>query len=235
MLALVLALLFPIRARMVLFGRLARASEAELPKVRLATYRNAMIVQWSLTAAAVALWLNFHRPWGELGLVPVLSGGLIGILLGLAVVAIVALRHPSWRGITDESAVSLRRASEKLARMMPRSDRDIAAFYRLSITAGICEEVLYRGYLIWYLQGLGLALIPAALVSSLIFGFGHLYQGWSGMIKTGAVGAFLAGTYLLSGSLFVGMLIHALMDMYSGRLLHMAWSREVAPPAEPGA
>ena len=79
------------------------------------------------------------------------------------------------------------------------------------------------------------AILAAAVVSSLIFGFGHLYQGWSGMLKTGAVGAFLAGTYLLSGSLFVGMLIHALMDMYSGRLLHMAWSREVAPPAEPAA
>lgn len=232
LLALILTVLFPIRARIVMYGRLARASEAELPAVRLATYRNAMLVQWSLTAVACALWIFFRRPWRELGLVPFVSGGLIGVLFGLAVVAIVTLRHSSWRTLTDESAAALRRSTEKLARMMPRTDRDLTSFFGLSITAGICEEVLYRGYMIWYLQRLGLALIPAALATSLIFGFGHLYQGWSGMIKTAVVGGFLAAVYLLTGSLFAGMLIHALMDMYAGRQLRLAWSREPSPAVE---
>jgi len=234
LLALTLTVLFPLRARSVMFGKLAKASDAELPAVRLAAYRSAMLVQWTLTAVLLALWLFARRSWRDLGAVPVLNGGLIGILFGLALVVIVVARGWSRGGIDDPAAEKLRRQTEKLKRMLPRTRQDLNWFYGLSITAGVCEELLYRGFMIGYLQGLGLALIPAAVVSSLIFGFGHLYQGLRGMILTTAVGGFLAAVYLLSGSLLAGILIHALMDMHSGRLLQAAYSREPAPatPAE---
>jgi membrane protease YdiL (CAAX protease family) len=231
LLALTLVILFPLRARSVMEGKLARASAAELPKVRLAAYAQAMIIQWTLTAVAVALWVFLGRRWLDLGVVPVASPGLLGVLFGLALVVLVVWRQSARGGPDDEAAEALRKQTAKLERMLPRSPRELKAFYGLSITAGICEEVLYRGYMIWYLQQLGLALIPAAAVSSLVFGFGHLYQGLRGVILTSVVGAFLSGVYLLSGSLLAGILIHALMDMHSGRLLYAAWSRPPAPPA----
>ena len=229
LLALTLSILFPLRARSVMHGKLARASEAELPAVRLAAYRNAMLIQWGLTAVAAALWIFFRRPWHSLGVIPVWTAGLIGVLAGLALVVIVVWRQSSGEGPDERTAAALRKRTEKLERMLPRSRRELNAFYGLSITAGICEEVLYRGFMIWYLQRLGLALLPAAAVSSLIFGVGHLYQGLRGMILTAIVGAFLSGVYLLSGSLVASILIHALMDMHSGRLLFAAYSRPPAP------
>ena len=40
--------------------------------------------------------------------------------------------------------------------ILPATVREARVFTGVSITAGICEELLYRGYLLWYLQSLGL-------------------------------------------------------------------------------
>jgi len=111
---------------------------------------------------------------------------------------------------------------------MPHTPTELRRFYGLSVTAGVCEELLYRGFLIAYLVH-WFGLIPAAGISAVIFGLGHLYQGWRGVLTTGAVGAFLAAVYLLTGSLLASMVLHALMDVHSGNLAFHAFTRE--PPA----
>ena len=55
------------------------------------------------------------------------------------------------------------------------------------------------------------------------------------MLVTTLVGGFLAGVYLLSGSLLAGVLIHALMDMHSGRLLHAAYAHDGRTDGSGGA
>jgi membrane protease YdiL (CAAX protease family) len=97
-------------------------------------------------------------------------------------------------------------------------------FSALAITAGICEELLFRGFMIWYLQH-WMGLIQAALLSSALFGLGHAYQGVRGILTTGLVGAFMAGVYLLSGSIYLCMLIHVLMDLYAGFVGHEVMRR----------
>jgi membrane protease YdiL (CAAX protease family) len=234
-LAVVLAVVFPIRASVLGFGRLKRAAPDDVPRVRMGVYRGAMITQWTLAAATVALWIFTGRAWRVLGLIPVLGGGLIGVSVGLVLVVIVVLRQ-QMSGARDEQAVSaLRRRMEHLERMLPHTPRDLRWFYALSFTAGVCEEFLYRGYMIWYLQKLGLALIPAALVSCVIFGLGHLYQGPRGILLTGVAGAFLAAVYLLSQSLYAGMAFHFLMDAYSGRTMYGVYRDQAgAPPGTMG-
>ena len=125
--------------------------------------------------------------------------------------------------------------------MMPRSDAEMRWFDRLAVTAGVCEELLYRGYLIWYL-GTWLALVPAVLVAAVVFGFGHAYQGPRGVALTTMVGLFLSAIYLLTGSLVAGMVFHALMDLHAGRVARAAFAREEpetdlvpAAPQEPDA
>ena len=71
------------------------------------------------------------------------------------------------------------------------------------------------------------------LYCSLVFGFGHAYQGVRGMFTTAIVGAFFSAVYLLTGSLYAGMLMHALMDAHSGHLMWAAYDRAPAPPPEP--
>jgi membrane protease YdiL (CAAX protease family) len=225
-LAVTLTVLFPLRAKLFGFARLERARPEDLPRVRMSVYRGAMLTQWGLVAAAALIWAANHRSWNLLGLRPVVNGGVIGVLAGLVVVVIFVARQRQ-AGLNEERTVeALRRRMARIERMMPREPRELRAFYLLSFTAGVCEEFLYRGWMIWYLQSLGLALLPAALLSSLIFGFGHLYQGLRGMGLTAAVGGFLAAVYLITQSLYTGMLFHMLMDAHSGQLLYTVYSRE---------
>ncbi len=226
----VLAVLFPLRASAFGFRRLRLAAEAERPRVRRSVYRQAIVVQWSLSAATLALWLATRREWSALGLVPRLTWGLIGVAAGAAIMIEVIARQRGGALRDDAALARLRERMRALEVMLPHSRDELSLFFALSVTAGVCEELLYRGYMIWYLAH-WLGLIPAAALAALIFGAGHAYQGWRGMLTTAAVGAFLAAVYVVSGTLYAGMLLHALMDAHSGQLMQGAYERGV--PAAP--
>lgn len=105
-----------------------------------------------------------------------------------------------------------------------RSERHWWVF--VCITAGICEETLYRGFLLHYLHVFPgtLNLTLALLISSVIFGLCHLYQGTNGAIGSAVVGVLFGLLFILTGSLFLPMILHAAMDL---RLLAI-----LRPPVE---
>ncbi len=79
------------------------------------------------------------------------------------------------------------------------------------------EEVLFRGFLmsqIIKLLGISLlALLLNVLITSIIFGLSHSYQGRSGPWSTGIIGACLGVMYVLSGfNLWLPILVHGVMD-----------------------
>lgn len=229
----VLAVLFPLRASAFGFRRLRLAAEQERPRVRRSVYAQAIVVQWSLTAATVALWIATRREWSALGLVPRFTWGLIGVTAGAAIVIAVIARQRDGTLRDDATLARLRERMRSLEVMLPHSRDELPRFFALSATAGVCEELLYRGYMIWYLAH-WLGIIPAAALAALMFGAGHAYQGWRGVLTTSAVGVFLAAVYVVSGTLFAGMLLHALMDAHSGQLMQVAYERaaSAAPSGE---
>ena len=230
-LAVVLAVLFPIRAALFGYRRLTAAAPADIPRVRMWLYRQGIAIQWSLTAAALALWAWRGRPWAVLGVVPALTWGLMGVAAGLAVVTFYVLAQRRANLNDEDALLRLRERMRNIERMMPRSAEELRWFGRLAVTAGICEELLYRGYLIWYLTS-WMGVLPAAAIASAVFGLGHAYQGPKGIALTAMIGAFLSGVYLLTGSLIAGMVIHALIDLYAGHMAYAAFSRELEAPPE---
>jgi membrane protease YdiL (CAAX protease family) len=224
-LVILLAAFFPIWA--VVFGsrRLRRASAQDLPRVRNSTYLRAMIMLWSLSAVVVGCWILEQRSFGSLGLVPRLTPGLLGVALGAVVIAIALVRERNQTLADDEALARLRERLSYVEPVLPHSRSELLTFYRLSVSAGVCEELLYRGYLIWYLTH-WLGFWPAAAIASVLFGLGHSYQGPRGMLITAAVGMFLAAVYWVSGSLFAPMALHAIMDIHSGHLAHAAFEQE---------
>ena len=223
-LALALAVLFPLRAALFGYRRLTAADPADVPRVRLWLYRQGIAIQWALAAAPVGLWMWQGRPWHALGVVPRITWGLLGVAVGLAIVVAYVLVQRG-KALEDEEALArLRRQMRNLERMMPRSDEELRWFNRLAVTAGVCEELLYRGYLTWYL-GHWLALLPAVVVAGVVFGFGHAYQGPRGIALTTLVGLFMSAIYLLTGSLVASMVFHALMDLHAGHVARAAFAR----------
>lgn len=88
-------------------------------------------------------------------------------------------------------------------------------FAALCVTAGICEEILFRGFLfhairLWPLQ---LGLTAALLMSSVIFGFNHLYQGLGGVVSTSIAGVLFGLLFLLTANLALAIVLHAAIDL----------------------
>jgi len=98
---------------------------------------------------------------------------------------------------------------------------------KLFSAAGVCEEILFRGFLIRWLHGgaLGLPLVGALAASSLIFGLGHAYQGFKGVLSTAVGGLVLGLLFLLSGQLIPAMVLHALLDL---QVVYVLWPRDLA-------
>ena len=205
--------------------RLKRSSAEALALVRPRLYGFAMLTQWSLSLAVLALWIWQRREWGALGLELKLGGGLVGVLTGLFTISLLAWRQ---RGLVTSDPDMRARVRARLAgvqRLLPTNDGESRWFAALAVTAGICEELLFRGFVLWLLTHF-LPYWGAAVVQAILFGVGHAYQGVKGIVATAIAGAFLTGVLIVSGSVYAAMLAHALMDLHAGNMGRRAF----APP-----
>ena len=66
------------------------------------------------------------------------------------------------------------------------------------------------------------------MISSIVFGVGHLYQGPTGALRTGVIGMVFAVLTIATGSLWVPMLVHVLIDVFQGRVLSRATEHRAA-------
>ena len=92
---------------------------------------------------------------------------------------------------------------------------------------GVIEELVFRGFVIgWGTKLFGeRASVPLLLLSSIVFGLGHLYQGWSGVISTGMTGLMFGAIYLTAGrKLLPAMLAHMTFDSIGITMLYLGYS-----------
>lgn len=186
---------------------------------RVREYRFTMLQEWILVAVALVLIVLGRRSWASVGLaLPVTLAGW-GWTVAI-VVGVVALLVTQYRAATGSEAAraSVGRQLAPVRWLLPSAaPAEVAHFRALSVTAGVCEEILFRGFLIAFLVPFA-GVSGAVLVSSLLFGLGHAYQGTGGIVKSGVIGALMAGFYLLTGSLLAPILVHAMVDWGSGQI-----------------
>jgi membrane protease YdiL (CAAX protease family) len=209
---------------------LRRALDRGEARARLQAYERAILFQWGCTLLLATVWILAGRGLADLGLVPRFGSWNL-FFAGLALAATAVFVMQVARATRD--AGQLREVRDQLGSIgivAPHTDRELSRFGWLSLTAGICEEFLYRGLLMTLLAA-AFGMWPAILISSLVFGLGHAYQGPLGVLRTGFVGLVLALVVALTGSLFVAMIAHVAIDLAQGRLLRAAVNEidETAP------
>jgi membrane protease YdiL (CAAX protease family) len=91
----------------------------------------------------------------------------------------------------------------------------LAATAAVLLWVAVYEEVLARGMLLGRARVLTVAPWHAVLASALLFGLGHLYQGWLGILQTTALGVVLGALTLRWGSLWPAILAHASLNLMS--------------------
>jgi membrane protease YdiL (CAAX protease family) len=220
LIAFVLIGVLPLVARWT-YPRNAEKMRAD-PETRLSSYRWTVMQQWAFVAVVLGVWFAYDRDWAAIGLV-VPSGiqTYVGIAITVAVVIALRVQLAQVRRGGEASRAALRAQLGSTDALMPRNAREMRWFGAMSVTAGVCEEVLFRGFLIAYLATL-VGTWPAVVAAAAVFGFAHLYQGGANALK-GAVFALLAGIlYLGCGSLLWPMIAHAAIDITGGMLGRLA-------------
>jgi membrane protease YdiL (CAAX protease family) len=221
--------------------------------MRLQLYLSGMVFGW-LSALIPALFLRAtHRDNADIGLrlptffadginqvfaiVTVISAA---VLLAFALFQIIAsLCSAKQRAEADaqirEKIKAARTKGEIFQYLMiPVTITEKKAFAFLSLTAGICEELSFRGLLFYLLFSLfpALPFYLVLVISSAFFGRLHMYQGTRGAVRAGLIGIVLGALYLVTDSLIPGILLHFILDLANAFMLDSSKPDELNRPGE---
>ncbi len=179
----------------------------EVPKTDL--YFSAVVSQWLLAGLGVVVAIATWPNWFETNFHWIAWSGFLQWTLLLAAVSVLGLglvllleRRGWWP-----------KESELVYLLMPQSRREkLWAVLGMSPTAGICEEFLYRGFLLAVVSGWFHSVFWGVVVSSVAFGLAHVYQGANGMARAALLGVMLAYPVVRLGSLYPSIAAHFLID-----------------------
>jgi len=179
----------------------------------------------SLTLSAFAgivllTWQWQQRPWEAMGFRGFLPAQP-QIVVPLTLLLLFLFGIDLWRGWRH----TMRGAAERsdLLRktpFLPRQPRELPYYILMCASAGIFEEVIYRGFMVTYflpdLNGREGWPFLAMGVPALLFSLAHYYQGWASMGKILLLSVLLAMIFIWGGSLGWVMALHFAIDFATG-------------------
>jgi len=203
----------------VLFAGLSAYSGTRfrVPHSRLMTYVVTIVFQWSLVS-----FLLFGIRFRGLRLRDLIGGGWsqwptplndLGIALAFQIGANLILAR-----IVPVMLATPRTFMRSFA---PHGKLEVAGYLLLSVTAGFCEELIFRGYLQKQFTAWTQSATSGLLLQAVVFGAGHGYQGLRWMAVIGVYGCLIGILALWRGSLRPGMIAHFLQDAITG----LVWMR----------
>jgi membrane protease YdiL (CAAX protease family) len=126
---------------------------------------------------------------------------------------------------------------KKRTPFLPTKRNELPEYFLLCFSAGVFEEIVYRGYLInycWYLfDGYNYQQLLSILLPAFVFSVAHFYQGGKAVIKIFVLAAVFGYLFVFSGSLLIVMILHFLVDAVGGLLTMKYIKGEEPPVAEP--
>jgi membrane protease YdiL (CAAX protease family) len=191
-------------------------------------YRSSIIWSWVPTLAIMFLVLISGFNLADLGFVTpsaqinrVGNIWFYGALAGAAIYFIYSLYAILSFRLSNK--IRLEHADKipaAMRMMLPVSIKEKSAWTLLAISAGITEEINYRGYLFFAIPLIfprvsGLAIIG---VTSLLFAIGHIYQGKEAF-KPALAGVAIGTIFYLTGSIYPVIIIHIAQDLVAKELL----------------
>ena len=190
-----IVLVWPVAEWLFYYPRSVRAIKSGVARARGRLYRNILLPEWGFTACVIALWAAQGRSWSALRLgagTPLRLGigfAIAGLFLGLVWAQRRALLA------RPEGLELVRRKIEHADALMPHTVGERRTFAAVAITAGICEECLFRGFVMryfasWFAEG-WVGVVLAVVITSVLFGFAHIYLGAQDVLTTGIGGAVL--------------------------------------------
>ncbi|MDD4052702.1 MAG: type II CAAX endopeptidase family protein, partial [candidate division Zixibacteria bacterium] len=103
--------------------------------------------------------------------------------------------------------------SKDVDKIVEQAGQSVWWWLALSVTAGVCEEACFRGYLMTRLRAvIGRSWGWPVFLATLSFAAGHTYQDWGGLIMIFVYGLMFCALFLRTGSLWPGIFAHIIQD-----------------------
>jgi membrane protease YdiL (CAAX protease family) len=178
---------------------------------RVLFYRTQVIWEWSWVVVLILIVAPIPQPFTWIGFtLPNQFGWIVlaALVLGLGLSTVLLRRNPG-------AMAAMQRSLEASSILLPATSTERKWYAVAGITAGICEELLYRGFLMRYIHSTFPTLdwLFMAILSGIIYGLSRAYQGLKGISQTALTGFSFAIVFYLSGSLLPAMVFHALAEL----------------------
>lgn len=190
------------------------------------TYLSSGAIILGLLVVLCYAWLHANRAPALLGLeTPVSERSIIG--LGIAVVLFIVLAIVEVVAKHKRAGRNNAKARQRLEsnELLPRNRHELILFLGFGLLAGCGWELLYRGFLIWFLVP-RIGMVGAICLAALTYGVAHGYKT-RGQFVGSIISAFaFTIAFVLSGSLWWLMLIHTMAALVGGISSYKLLSKE---------
>jgi membrane protease YdiL (CAAX protease family) len=215
------------------FRRLMKRIDGGLAPNRMQLYKHTIMSHWALFVIAILVWNRSGRPWAQMGVSTAIDWSFFtAALLTLAAIGFLIFQVGQVMKADQPTIDRLARKFGRLEPLIPHTGHELSRFYAVSLSAGVVEEILWRGFLIAYLTQF-LPLLAAATISAAGFGLAHAYQGTQQVPRIALVGAVFVVLYLMSGTIWLPIVLHTAMDILQGRLAYEIAHRRSGNDAQP--
>lgn len=194
--------------------RLKDMEDFEVPPKKHLFYSNGlMLIIGSLLV--LTSWNISERSWQDLGFQwPIINSDLI---IPVILIIIIYLSDTLYGLFHKEYRI---KKIKELSFLVPLTWKEYSHYIFLAFAAGICEEIIFRGFLVNYLQHFlsdyQYAAIIAITLPAIAFSISHLYQGWWDVLKIFGIALLFGWIFLQTDSLLIIIIIHILIDLISG-------------------
>lgn len=178
-------------------------------------------------AIIMAVWLLFKRPIAEIGLTqPTNTRAWWWLAISFVILYVLdALTNLSSKKAIDSAIDNWKKRTP----FLPTKTKELPEYLLMCFSAGVFEEIVYRGYLVtygWYLfDGMEYQTSLSILLPAFVFSVAHFYQGTKAVIKIFVLAIIFGYIFIYSGSLLIVMILHFLVDA-AGGLLTIKYMKE---------
>jgi membrane protease YdiL (CAAX protease family) len=175
---------------------------------RVQIYERTMLIEWlGFAFVLFGVWLAgsgfatvVGERWRSVG--AVLRDIGLGVAFSIVSTLVLSMLGPHHGGGANRAVQFL----------LPHGRLEMTLWVALSVSAGICEEALFRGYLQRQFMALTKNVTAGILLSAVAFGLAHSYQGRGWAMMIGLEGAMLGAMAHWRKSVRPGMIAHAWKD-----------------------
>lgn len=191
------------------------------PRLKVRMYYGNGVLLLGLSVVVLIFWYFNGRPLTDLGLgwgrTPYEPVAILVIFAFLFLYAVDLFAEIGSRARQQDTREKFRELG-----FLPSNGMQYLHFLFLCACAGIGEEIVYRGFMITYLQEVleqhSWGIAATLMIPAVSFGLAHIYQGGHAVAKIVAMALLFGFFFYRTGSLWPLILLHTAIDAVGGLL-----------------